>query len=356
MTNAVTVQPRQTSVEVASSASAALAKATIEAKFTIALHRPRNIMDARATILDACKRPRFAEGAWYRIPNKGEGFTIRFAEQALNAWRNVDVIASTAWEDDDKRLVRITVTDLESNISFADEVLLNKTVERRNLKPGQEPLATRITSDGNKVYVIACTEDELALKVNSAKSKVIRNSGLRLIPQDILEEAEEQVRATNLKGGTDSKAEVKKVADAFMSLNVSPAELTVYLGHSLETVSPSELADLRAAYRAIKDGQATWQDYRKQRDEAEKDDVPMDHPPQVPQPPTKPATTDPRGELQAKLSVEGLTFQAFRDACEKAKILSDPTAIGCIDDIAAADCKRLLRAWPQIAAQIGGEK
>lgn len=86
----------------------------------------------------------------------------------------------------------------------------------------------------------------------------------------------------------------------------------------------------------------------RKRIEAPRDDVPMAFAE------AKPATADPRGELQAKLSVEGLTFQQFRDACEKAKILSDPSAIGCIEDIAPADCKRLLRAWPQIAAQIGG--
>lgn len=206
---------RQTSHEISAQATASLARATIEAKFAMAHHRRRSVLEARASILDACKRQAFADGAWYKIPNRGEGFTIRFAEQALNAWRNVDVQAVTGWENESQRLIRVTVTDLESNLSFADEVLINKTVERSTLKPDQVPISVRENTDGKKVYLLAATEDEMSVKVNAAKSKVIRNAGLRLIPQDILEEAEEAIRQTKSKGGCDVMGDVKKVTDAF---------------------------------------------------------------------------------------------------------------------------------------------
>jgi hypothetical protein len=261
--SSLSIQPRKTSQEVAASASAALAKATIEAKFVIALQRPRSVLNARAAILDACKRPRFAEGAWYDIPNRGNGFTIRFAEQALNAWKNVDVQSVTAWENEDQRLVRITVTDLEQNLSYADEVLLNKTVERTRLKDGQQALSFRENSDGKRVYLVACTEDELLLKVNSAKSKVIRNSGLRLIPQDILEEAAEVIFATLKNGGEDTKATVKKITDGFGSLGVGPSDLEEYLGHKLESCSPKEIQTLRSIFIEIKDGESAWGDFVK---------------------------------------------------------------------------------------------
>lgn len=203
---------RPNSHEVSAAASAALAKATIEAKFTIALHRPRSYMQARETILEACKRERFAEGALYRKPIKSkgkdtfiEGLSIRFAEHALNSWRNVDVSSVTAWENEDQRLVRITVTDLESNLSYADEILLNKTVERSKVYEGQVVVGTRQNTVGEKVFIVRATEDDLQNKLNAAKSKAIRNSGLRLIPQDILEEAEESIRETQAKGGKDTK-------------------------------------------------------------------------------------------------------------------------------------------------------
>ena len=268
------IQPRKTSQEIAASASAALAKATIEAKFVIALQRPRSIMSARSAILDACKRPAFAEGAMYRKKqgskqvngrwedNYIEGLSIRFAEQALNAWRNVDVTAVTAWEDENARLIRITVTDLETNLSYSDEAMLQKTVERKKVRDGQDVIGERETSDGGKVFIVRTTDEEMANKVNAAKSKAIRNSGLRLIPQDILEEAEEAIRATKEKGGGDPKAQVKKVIDAFGGIGVPPNEIEAYLGHPIEQASPKEIIDLRSIFTTIRDGEARWTDYR----------------------------------------------------------------------------------------------
>lgn len=303
---ALAIQPRQTSQEISASASAALAKATIEAKFVIALQRPRSILTARASILDACKRPAFAEGAMYRKKqgrkevngrwedNWIEGLSIRFAEQALNAWRNVDVSAVTAWEDDNARLVRITVTDLETNLSYSDEVMLAKTVERKKPREGQDVIGTRETTTGETVYIVRTTDEEMANKVNAAKSKAIRNSGLRLIPQDILEEAESAIRETREKGGGDPKAQVKKLTDAFSGIGVPPGELESYLGHPLEQTTPKELVDLRAIYTAIRDGEARWTDYRKAEDKP-KTEVRM-----------KPeaATTEPEQAAETKAPTE----------------------------------------------------
>lgn len=329
------IQPKATSQEIAASASAALAKATIEAKFVIALQRPRSILTARASILDACKRPAFADGAMYRKKqgrkqvgtrwedNYIEGLSIRFAEQALNAWRNVDVSSVTAWEDDNARLVRITVTDLETNLSYADEVMLAKTVERKTVRDGQEVIGERETSDGGKVFIVRTTDEEMMNKVNAAKSKAIRNSGLRLIPQDILEEAEEAIRETREKGGGDPRAQVKKLTDAFGSIGVPPTELESYLGHPLEQTSPKELGDLRAIFTAIRDGEARWNDYRvsqsastqtEVRVKTQADEVPgaeaPEPPTETPKPVTAPQPTTRVSNVRSFLTGSGITEAA----------------------------------------------
>lgn len=248
--------------EMAIAAMAAKSKAEVEARYVIALQRPRNILEARNTILDSCKRPAFASGAIYRKPVGGsktvDGFSIRFAEEAIKSMKNVAVDTMAIYEDDERLTIRISVTDLEANCTYADEVRIAKTVERRQLKEGQIPISERMNSTGQKVYLVAATDDDLLNKINAAKSKAIRNSGLRLIPQDILEEAWTQIITTNEKGGGDPKAETKKVCDAFASLNISPSELERYLRHSLETVSPKQLSDLRAIYTAIRDEDTTW--------------------------------------------------------------------------------------------------
>jgi hypothetical protein len=244
--------------EMAVAAMAAKAKAMVEAKYVIALQRPRKIMEARDAILKACRQEKFAEGARYRKPvgkkkdpQTGEwkqsfvdGFSIRFAETAIQSMRNISVDKTVIYEDDDKRTVHIDVTDLEANITYGDDITVNKTVERRSLKKGQEAVSERTNSNGEKVFIVAATEDEIANKIAAQASKIIRNNGLRLVPQDILADAEEAVYQTLEKGGSDASAEVKKVCDAFSTLNVNPGELEKYLGHPLSTVSKKELSEL----------------------------------------------------------------------------------------------------------------
>lgn len=258
----------RSSGEIAASATAARAKALVEAKYVMAMHRPRNIMQARTRILDACKRPAFADSAIYAKPVGGktmEGLSIRFAETAIQCMTNIEVSSTTIYEDDDKRILHISLTDLETNTSYGDDITIQKTVERRFLKDGQTAISERLNSKNEKTYLVMATEDDLANKVAAAKSKVIRNSGLRLIPQDILQEATDAIWDTRDKGGGDPKEDTKKIVDAFSTLNVPPTELQSYLGHSLETISPKELKELRSIFAAIRDGEYSWNDYVKER-------------------------------------------------------------------------------------------
>lgn len=344
MSTALQIQQKTTSQEVAASASAALAKATIEAKFVIALQRPRSILTARAAILDACKRPAFAESAMYRKPQGGktiEGLSIRFAEQALNAWKNVDVSSVTAWEDEAARLVRITVTDLETNLSYSDEVMLSKTVERKTVRDGQEVLGERETSTGGKVFIVRTTDEEMANKVNAAKSKAIRNSGLRLIPQDVLEEAEAAIRETREKGGGDSKEHVKKLSDAFGGIGIPPSELEEYLGHPLEQTNPKEVSELRAIFTAIRDGEARWSDYKGVEQSKVKT---AQHETKADKVTQGDATEEsPSVKLENLMTRNGLTFDDLRAWGEKTGNIPDPTSLTGFEDIAPTVATRLMR-------------
>jgi hypothetical protein len=115
---------RQAGMELAATSAASLAKATIEAKFTIALRNNRTVMACRDRILEACKRPGFARAALYSKPvgaGKVEGFSIRFTEMGMQAWGNVDVSAPIVFEDETKRMIRVSVTDLETNTSYSED-------------------------------------------------------------------------------------------------------------------------------------------------------------------------------------------------------------------------------------------
>jgi hypothetical protein len=253
----------KTSGEMAGAASASHAKALVEAKYVMAVQRPRNLLSVRDKILEACARPGFAASAWYAKPvggGKVRGPSIRFAETAIQCMTNISVMPSIVYEDREKLVLDVQVIDLESNTSYGDQVTMTKTVERKDGK-GREIIGERTNTNGEKVFIVMATEDEMANKTNSAKSKIIRNSGLRLIPQDIIEEAEWCVRETIAKGGGDPAQERKRMADDFSFIGIKPAELEKYLGHTLDSISPAELADLREVFATLKDGEAKWSDY-----------------------------------------------------------------------------------------------
>lgn len=248
--------------ETATAAVAAAEQAKIQARYIVAMQRPRDWMTVRAKILDSCKRPGFAATARYSKPVGGkriEGPSVRFAEEALRAMGNVQPETSVIYDDESKRIVRVAVTDLESNLSYSTDLTVEKTVERQELKDGQIPRGSRKNSYGKTVYLLDATEDEVANKINAQASKALRNQALRILPADILEECmDECIRTSRNEAAADPTGAAKKVADAFASLRVLPNDLAEYLGHPLDQSSPAEITDLRAVYQSIKDGEATW--------------------------------------------------------------------------------------------------
>ena len=116
--------------ETAISASAAQARASVEARFVMALHRPRDIDNVRVRLLKECKRPGFAEVARYSRPignTKIEGPSIRFAEAAIRHMGNIDAQAHTIYDSAENRILRVEVTDLETNATYSKEITVRKT-------------------------------------------------------------------------------------------------------------------------------------------------------------------------------------------------------------------------------------
>lgn len=260
--------------EIAATRVAAQARAEIESAFIMALKMPRNRDQARIEILGACKNITFANMAKYKKPvgkkevggtwvqNYVEGPSIRFAEEMIRAWTNVKVQSMVIYEDDERRITFINVMDLQSNISYSSQIMVEKTIERKSDK-GREVISERVNTYGERVFIVKATDDEIRNKEAAMLSKEIRNASLRLIPQDITQDAMAQVDTT-IKAGVSSDIESakKQILDAFAAIGVKPVDLEKYLSHGLSTVSPAEIADLRTIYNTIKSGEATWADYK----------------------------------------------------------------------------------------------
>lgn len=250
-------------VETASTAVAAQAKAMVEARYVMAMQRPRNWDQVRQDIVRECRRPSFAhnKSAYYRKPiGQGvEGLGIRFVEVALRCMTNVLVETSMIFEDDAKEVHRVSVTDLESNLTYPLDVRVSKTVERSKAADDGSYISVRKNSYGKNVFTVPANDDDLLNKRGALISKAMRTLGLRIIPGDLQDEAEEIIKAVRMdEAAKDPDRARKKMVDAFDSLNIKASDLVAYLGHALDKCSTQEMTDMYALYGAIKDGEATW--------------------------------------------------------------------------------------------------
>lgn len=251
-------------VDPAAFAAAESVKARIQTAYLMAMQRPRNREAARLAILKECRRPDFARDVEFSKPvggSKISGLSIRFAEVALREWKNVFIETTTVYEDEKIRRVKVIVLDLESNMSYSREIQISKTVERKNAK-GRDVVSERLNANGDKVFIVLATDDELQTKEGALVSKAIRNEGLRMLPSDLKKEAARIAGQTITENRLDPDVELRDALEAFSGIGVTPEEIEGYLGHATTRITPAEHDDLRKIYRAISDGEATWESYQ----------------------------------------------------------------------------------------------
>jgi translation initiation factor IF-1 len=250
--------------ETQGSAMAARATAEVQARHIMAIQRPRNLELVRTRMLEHCKRPGFAMVSEYSKPVGGKaivGPSIRFVETALSEFGNAVVDSTVTFDDDTKRITRISVINLESNFTWYDDAIAEKFVERRFVKEGDEVLGSRKNTYGDTVFKVRATEDDFANKAAAAISKKARNGGLRILPADLVDEWIHACRETRKHADAQDPAAAKRrVIDAFVELGITPVDLEMFLGHPIAQVSPAELDELRGAHAAVKDGEAKWLD------------------------------------------------------------------------------------------------
>jgi hypothetical protein len=255
--------PSAASANPMATAREAEARAAVEARYVMAIRRPRNWDEVRQKILKECHRPSFAKdkSALYRKPvgNGVEGLGIRFAEMALRCMTNVMTESPVIYEDETRRVIRVIVTNLEDNQTEFADVTVSKTVERSKPMDDGSYISVRMNSYNKPVYTVPATDEDLLNKEWALVSKMRRNCALRHIPGDIQAEAEAVIRAVRVdEAARDPDAERREIADGFAKLNVPVDELTEYVGHDLATCSPAELSDLRTVWGSVRDGEATW--------------------------------------------------------------------------------------------------
>ncbi len=242
---------------------AAQARAMVQAQVWLAKQHPRDLDVVRTRVLKDCSRPRFADAAIYSLPRGKkniEGPSVRLAEALFQHMENMTVTAQTIYEDREKRKVLVTAMDLERNVTTSQEVIISKTVERRDSKD-REVLGERVNSYGEVVYIVAATDDELLMKTNATVSKLRRNVVLQLVPADIKEEAIEKANATlSAEIQADPDAARKRIIDSFAKVGVDPVQLKTYVGKPVEQFLPKDMEELRKLYAGITSGEVIWRE------------------------------------------------------------------------------------------------
>ena len=264
MSDLETTQPNAMAVvETSSSVLAAQAKALVEARYTVAFARPRDMDKVRERLIKEAKRPGFALAAIYHKPigNGIEGPSIRFAEAAILALGNITTETATIFDDSERRIVRVTVTDLESNVPYSQDVTISKTVERRTLPKGETEISRRTGAGGQLLYILAATDDDILNKANALVSKAIRTLGLRLLPGDIQDEVLDICKKTRRdRDAQDPEGAKKQLFDAFGKQGISVEQLKIFLGHDARLLTTKEHEVLRGLYNALRDGETTWKE------------------------------------------------------------------------------------------------
>jgi len=259
----VATNTQLSTTETSSTALAAQSKAMIESRYIMAMRNPRDMDQVRLDLMKECNRPYFAQSAIYLKPiGKGiEGLSIRFVEAALRCMRNILIESSMIFEDDTKEIHRVSVTDLETNVTYPMDIKVTKTVERSKPADDGTFISVRINSYNKQVFTVKGTDDDLLNKRGALISKAVRTLGLRIIPGDLCDEAEEIVRKIrDSKTNADPDSERKKIIDAFAKIGVTATNLADYLGHPVAQCSPAKINELRGIYSAIKDGELTWKE------------------------------------------------------------------------------------------------
>ncbi len=248
--------------ETSGMAMAEQAKALVQARYQVAMLRPRDFAVARERILQHCRRPTFAKSARYNKPvgtNGIRGPSIRLAEACAQALGNITTEAATVYDDPDKIVVRVSSTDLEVNITYSADAAVQKTIERSRPMQGRKIIGVRKNSKGYDVYEIEATNDEVAGKVGAAVSKAMRNCQLRLVPSDLLEEALAQCVATEAgEVKKDPAAARKGMVDKFGELGIRASDISEYLGCPAMDATEEQIVEMRGLYVSIQEQQTTW--------------------------------------------------------------------------------------------------
>lgn len=213
------------------------AVAEAQGQLTLAKRFPRSMAAAMTEFMDTCASPEFAATAFYSVPNRGSGPSIRFAEEAARCYGNFQYGHRELSRSEGKSEIEVFAWDMQNNNYSKRQITV---MHVRDTKDGPRPLRDQADID-NRIANVA--------------SKQMRGRILALLPKHLVAAGQEACKRT-LAGGNETplRERILKMAQAFGRFGVTDGHLAAYLGHPVDQTTLDELADLMGIYNAIKEG------------------------------------------------------------------------------------------------------
>ncbi|QUX96648.1 hypothetical protein C0J08_15125 [Marinomonas sp. CT5] len=214
-------------------------RAIAEARSQIQLAKmfPRSNSEALSELIEACKNWDFAKSAFYSVPNRGSGPSIRFAEEVARCYGNFEYGHRELSRSKGKSEIEVYAWDKEKNNYSKRQITVEHVRDTRN---GPKPLRDQADID-NRIANVA--------------SKQMRGRILAIVPKTLIETGIAECRKTLTGNNTQSiSSKISQMVVEFAEFGVRPDQITNYIGHSVDECSVEDLTDLFGVFNAIKEG------------------------------------------------------------------------------------------------------
>ncbi|MEP7076898.1 MAG: hypothetical protein ABI878_13910 [Acidobacteriota bacterium] len=230
-------RPEEEGTLIEPSVMSAEVRAEVDMQITTARRYPRSLAKFNRDALEmATFDEEIAAGCFYSLPRQGkaiEGPSIRLAEIVISAWGNLRSEARVVRVDEKEVTAEAMTWDLEKNTAVRIQV------------------KRRITDTNGRRY----NDDMITVTGNAACAIALRNSVFKVIPMVYTKSLYRAARACaigDIKTLANKRAEM---LEYFAKMGVTEDRIFASIGKpSIEEIGLEELAMLKGAATAIKDG------------------------------------------------------------------------------------------------------
>jgi len=226
----------------------------LKAAIVVAKRFPRDEAVSYNRVMKSVGRPSMAEKARYSFPRGGtrvEGPSVKLTREVSRCWGNIRSGIRIVSVDDDQVHIRGYALDLETNAYAEMEDRFARLIQRKK---------------NGRTEWVEPDERDLRELINRRGAICERNAQLKILPPDVVEDAMRKAAATlaaAAKGELEQNRDdaIRRIVVAFDGYGVTGGMVAEYLGHELSLITPDELADLRAVYSSIEEGNTKPSDH-----------------------------------------------------------------------------------------------